>query len=735
MIDSLFTTPTKRRRLASPLEIPSKFLTTAPTDETPDKLTRSNPLPEGYPCATCGKIWRTESDFKKDQARHERPHKCNVDRCPRMFEGFSTINDLNRHLKAVHGVTVEGTIDYKCLVTGCAKPDKTWPRLDNFRQHIIRMHPDQDVDRVVKQSRQWFHNNPSNLARPSQRARVTRPRPSQTARRRHSVAASVTPEQSRHSNGLDPRQPSLSSATGGTPNTERQLSTPPRSHQMATESYGTPIIPAADPSDRYTVPVDDNPTRWVQQQDETFNGVTSDPAPMSYLEGLLEIGGENYRLEHLDPSPSQNSLPRIEVSPPTEATAAAYQQRASDPYFSRADSVLTKLQLALADSNPPAGNAPDIVMKHGFQSHSAIRDSADDSQDTSVFTFATFSGHSSTAPQLTADNEDQGMESDGSLNAAGTGMANIGGPERYVACPFNKHDGIVYAACQGYRAKTVNELYLQHILPYHTHRGHIAGPVLARLANLSGSTTGEHWYALYRELFIGEPGIDQLHLPGPFWEPAVSTTNLDDLVRAVVNLSGQGVSIPNARQTTQPTNMSLAPFHLRVQKMRSLIHHAANTELAQVRRRWEAVRTEAMTRLATDSQFDPRILYDFSATTSRSQPHSEVTNTKSVRPARLPGTHSVAYNTSPDDLLDLTDSDFSPNMPDFPFPLPTATPSNMFGNRAYEMARWSRRSTPNDSGYVSNFCKWLAEDDDPELCRLCGKTRDLHDIEFVQRQH
>lgn len=34
----------------------------------------------------------------------------------------------------------------------CPKKDKIWPRLDNFKQHLIRMHPDHEVDDLVRQS-------------------------------------------------------------------------------------------------------------------------------------------------------------------------------------------------------------------------------------------------------------------------------------------------------------------------------------------------------------------------------------------------------------------------------------------------------------------------------------------------------------------------------------------------------------------------------------------------------
>ena len=39
---------------------------------------------------------------------------------------------------------------YRCFAPGCAKASKLWPRLDNFKQHLIRMHPIEDVEALVK---------------------------------------------------------------------------------------------------------------------------------------------------------------------------------------------------------------------------------------------------------------------------------------------------------------------------------------------------------------------------------------------------------------------------------------------------------------------------------------------------------------------------------------------------------------------------------------------------------
>jgi hypothetical protein len=70
--------------------------------------------------------------------------------CPRAAIGFATINDLYRHEKSVHGKHVGKSRMYKCFAPGCAKASKLWPRLDNFKQHLIRMHPNEDIDLLVK---------------------------------------------------------------------------------------------------------------------------------------------------------------------------------------------------------------------------------------------------------------------------------------------------------------------------------------------------------------------------------------------------------------------------------------------------------------------------------------------------------------------------------------------------------------------------------------------------------
>lgn len=89
---------------------------------------------------------------RKHIARHEKPFKCPQPGCSRQDSGFSTINDLERHNKCVHHINPSHGFSksYKCFGDNCSKKEKEWPRLDNFRQHLSRMHQSQDPEKLVK---------------------------------------------------------------------------------------------------------------------------------------------------------------------------------------------------------------------------------------------------------------------------------------------------------------------------------------------------------------------------------------------------------------------------------------------------------------------------------------------------------------------------------------------------------------------------------------------------------
>ncbi|CAN8105741.1 unnamed protein product [Discula destructiva] len=96
-------------------------------------------------CPFCKVKVKTKSELKKHNQKHTKPHYCQVSDCPRT-EGFSTPNDVERHMRSCHpGIGAKGKY-YKCTVAGCRSKEKQWPRADNFRQHLKRVHQIQNVD-------------------------------------------------------------------------------------------------------------------------------------------------------------------------------------------------------------------------------------------------------------------------------------------------------------------------------------------------------------------------------------------------------------------------------------------------------------------------------------------------------------------------------------------------------------------------------------------------------------
>ncbi|KAL8993686.1 MAG: hypothetical protein Q9169_006163 [Polycauliona sp. 2 TL-2023] len=70
------------------------------------------------------------------------------------MDGFSTNNDLDRHKKSVHKIMPKNSTDksFRCAAINCSKRDKIWPRLDNFRQHCLRIHPEEACEELVRKS-------------------------------------------------------------------------------------------------------------------------------------------------------------------------------------------------------------------------------------------------------------------------------------------------------------------------------------------------------------------------------------------------------------------------------------------------------------------------------------------------------------------------------------------------------------------------------------------------------
>ncbi|KAF7176563.1 hypothetical protein CNMCM7691_003055 [Aspergillus felis] len=107
----------------------------------------------------CNWKGKCPSDKRKHEARHRKLYKCDQPNCSRK-QGFGTINDLARHKKCVHKQEPERgpKILYLCFGHNCPRRHKRWPRLDNFRQHLLRMHGDEDADELLKRSHEWYNS-------------------------------------------------------------------------------------------------------------------------------------------------------------------------------------------------------------------------------------------------------------------------------------------------------------------------------------------------------------------------------------------------------------------------------------------------------------------------------------------------------------------------------------------------------------------------------------------------
>ncbi|KAL7918824.1 hypothetical protein ACQKWADRAFT_230801 [Trichoderma austrokoningii] len=92
-------------------------------------------------CDACGANVKTKSELRKHHHRHNRPYKCDYEKCPKAIRGFSTTNDLSRHKRTVHREHDNNGPIFICRHEPCIhKKEKLWPRADNFRSHLIRAH-------------------------------------------------------------------------------------------------------------------------------------------------------------------------------------------------------------------------------------------------------------------------------------------------------------------------------------------------------------------------------------------------------------------------------------------------------------------------------------------------------------------------------------------------------------------------------------------------------------------
>jgi hypothetical protein len=76
---------------------------------------------------------------RKHELKHSLPWHCDVLGCSRN-KGFTSKNDLDRHKRTVHSDRTVSGRAFVCNIGSCAKKTKIWPRADNFRSHLERMH-------------------------------------------------------------------------------------------------------------------------------------------------------------------------------------------------------------------------------------------------------------------------------------------------------------------------------------------------------------------------------------------------------------------------------------------------------------------------------------------------------------------------------------------------------------------------------------------------------------------
>lgn len=148
---------------SAPQERNTKTLDLKPPSAPPSAAKRKlevehpeNSVALPHRCSKCDSSFKTPAELKKHYARHEPQYFCNIPGCSRGRDGFTTKNDLDRHRKTMHKILSPNDRFWKCFYPDCAKTEKVWPRLDNFKAHIVRMHGAQYVQDNVTRAEEWW---------------------------------------------------------------------------------------------------------------------------------------------------------------------------------------------------------------------------------------------------------------------------------------------------------------------------------------------------------------------------------------------------------------------------------------------------------------------------------------------------------------------------------------------------------------------------------------------------
>jgi uncharacterized C2H2 Zn-finger protein len=90
---------------------------------------------------------QSEFDIKLAVYNNRSSLRCPISGCGKVF---ANSHDLGRHRRTVH-MDKDAGRGYIC--PACAKPDKIWTRLDNFKKHLRQQHAITDVDEAVQTSK------------------------------------------------------------------------------------------------------------------------------------------------------------------------------------------------------------------------------------------------------------------------------------------------------------------------------------------------------------------------------------------------------------------------------------------------------------------------------------------------------------------------------------------------------------------------------------------------------
>lgn len=122
---------------------------TSPQESTEQAVVSASdtPRPGNAPLAP---IPISVSSVAPHTSSNNRAYQCDFPGCAHE-RGFATQTDLNRHQKGVHGVYQSNdSVSYRCQGKDCNNGDKIWPRRDNFRGHLARIHPNEDIDELTE---------------------------------------------------------------------------------------------------------------------------------------------------------------------------------------------------------------------------------------------------------------------------------------------------------------------------------------------------------------------------------------------------------------------------------------------------------------------------------------------------------------------------------------------------------------------------------------------------------